>query len=286
VSRGGPVLAIGGRLDPIFRGTVERLAARGIDHCAIDLADDWLEHVSFDLALDDRVPLAGGNRICVGDRTILLDEVRGLLMRFLAWAPGNALTEPNGMFISSELNALFRFLPYRVACPAINRLRPDLWGFHLIDGTLLRRMVTVPVAVSVATLYASTVDASAAASAHHVPFCQSEAGVALDALSGDALSRIAKTLPLRLMPRCGGDELEVYVVGEAVHATAPLDAELAAASRAIARELGVRFCQLVWSTGGDGGPAMQRVHLFPGYDYRSAPPLDAICDSLVEELTS
>ncbi len=284
MSQQGPVIAIGSGIDPIFAGTVERLQARGVDHCVIDLDDNWPEYVSFDIALDSRVKLPAGERICVGDRAIALDDIRGLLLRFLAWAPEGTLGIPEGMFISNELSALFRFLSHRLNCPVINRLSPDLWAFQIIDGTQLKRMVQVDAGVCSATVYAATAESPEFAGAHHIPFSQPEQVLAVDELPDGALDRMVKTVPLRLMPR-NGEELDTYIVGDAVHGSGAADAEIVASSREIASALDIPFCQMTW-TKEEAGPVLQRVHLFPIVPYGISFPIEAVCDSIAQELTS
>lgn len=285
MSTQGPVIAIGSKNDPLYAGTLERLKARTIDHCAIDLDENWLEHVAFDIALDDRAVLPHGERICIGDRVVALDDIRGFLVRFLAWAPANSLAEPNGMFISSELSALVRFLSFRLRCPVINRLRADLWAFHFIDGTQVKRMLSVPVAAPPATIYASTIEPQESGAALHIPFSQPDHDVAVDGLPDGALERIVRTVPLRIVPRGRAEERDVYVVGDDVHSAEPIDSALADASRGIARALDLVLCRMAWAPGDDGGQLLRRVQIFPHYDYRIGPPLEAVCDSIAKELS-
>ena len=283
MSSRGPVIAIGSRHDPFFYGTVERLAAHGVDHCTIDLESNWLEHVSFDLALDGRVRLPQGERICIGDRSVSLDNIAGVLLRYLAWAPPGTLSDPRGMFISSELCAMFRFLAHRLRCTVINRVRPELWAFHLIDGPQLKRMVPVAMAAPSATVYASTIDGSGLTGVRHVPFSQPEFDFAIEGLSAEALARIVKTVPLRLVPRGSVEEIEVYVVGDVIHGARSVPNDVAAASRDIARALGLTFCRMAWAADDDGALLLRWAQIFPCYEHNGV-PLDAICDSLAEEL--
>ena len=222
----GVILILGRAEDPCCQGVLERLARDGRETLFLP-EDRLLPQMEFAWT-----PADGGGRVRFEEREVPFSEVDGVLYRFYGIPlPAEDFGTVDGRYVCSEWNALWMAWlnsPSRtLACPVVNRLRPDLWYKTSLNGPALAALVPDLPFARPRTLVTTSPDAARS-------FRRSLAGpVTYTALSGSAsylirgeedfekLLALNGALPLHLTEEVAGRQCEAFVIGGRVTLVGP-----------------------------------------------------------------
>ena len=260
----GVILILGQAEDLCCQMVGERLTQAGRDVLFLP-EDRLLPQMALAWTVQDDT-----GRLRIEDRDVSFSEVEGVLYRFYG-IPLSAedYGTTDGPYICSEWNALWMAwlnAPREVlACPVVNRLRPDLWYKTSLNIPALTALMPDLPFARPRTLVTTSADAARA-------FHRGLAGpAAYTALSGSSsypirdeedlekLTALNGTLPLHLTEEVPGQRYEAFVAGGTVTLVGPDGAlcsppppALADRCARVGTHLGLAFFQLSLTEGAGG----------------------------------
>jgi hypothetical protein len=196
----------------------------------------------------------------LGSECVRLDELDGVFARFsgITTSPEEHATK-DGQYLNSEWHALARGFVESLACPVVNRLRPELW-YKMRLGVadiislaptqrfrLPRTMVTTSVAEARSFFH------SCGKRMRYSPLAMPSEYLIERDEDVEKLGALSKTLPLSLTAVVEGDAMSAFVVGPEVIFDGPGDEIAARYCLEAASSLGLTFCEfeLVMTDNGD-----------------------------------
>lgn len=248
------ILVIGREEDPCCRFVLQRLERMGRE--TLWLPEDRL-FPGMDFAWKVWQDGAGGS-VRYGQKRATFDALDGVFARFYG-IPVTTETyqTKDGQYISSEWNALALAWMSSLACPVVNRLKPELWYKTLLNLPSLMALIPPPNLRLPHTMITTRFEDARAfylrcdRRARYVPLTQP---VVYSLETEEDLNRLEKlmgTLPFQLIERVDGQPAEAFVVNDEVTFTAPdgtriVEAPPTAADtcREISEALGLAFCQI------------------------------------------
>jgi hypothetical protein len=196
----------------------------------------------------------------LGSRSVPLDQLDAVFSRFCGiTTSAEDHTTKDGQYLNSEWHALARGFVHSLACPVINRLRPELWYkmrlgvpdiFSLAPAQrfrLPRTMVTTSIdqARAFFRICGSRMRYSPLSVPSDYPIEREE--------DLEKLEPLSKTLPLCLTAAVEGHPIRAFVVNSRVIFDGPSHESVAQNCLDAASSLGLAFCEfdLVLTPGGD-----------------------------------
>jgi len=196
----------------------------------------------------------------VGFTTQELDvsEIDSVLARFYGIATSaEAFQTKDGQYLSSEWHALIRGYIQNLACPVVNRLRPELWYKASLQVHELLSLVpdlAFRLPKSIITTRFDDARGFFALCGRRVRYSPlTLPSRYMIETEGDLqkLEPLSKVLPLYLTELVDGDRADVYVVGDRVIFDGASNAALGKRCKDTASALGLTFCQFHFTRTGD-----------------------------------
>ncbi len=241
----GCTLIIGRDEDLCCRLVSERLAS--LSREVVYLPEDRLfPGLQFTWELKDG---ASSGALGLAQQTVGFDQVDGVLARFsgIATSPEDYRTK-DGQYLSAEWHALMRGFIQGLACPVVNRPRPELWYRSSLRAPELISLVPdlrfrLP-RTMVATCFedARTFFDRSTGQICYSPLTSSSNYVINTVQAVQQLEPLAEVLPLYLSEVVSGEPVDAYVVGTDVVFDGTSHIAAAAHCREVAGSLGLTFC--------------------------------------------
>jgi hypothetical protein len=184
------------------------------------------ENLFPELGFTWRVPDDG--TICWNQQRISFRDIDGIISRSYGVPLSREEYDTvDGKYITSEWHALLMAWLYRMPCPVVNRLRPELWYRSQLQPADLLSLVPdlrfkLPrFLVTTRPEEARTFWESTGQQIYYIPANEVTRYPVFDQSDLDKLETLSATLPLRLTERIAGTPCDAFVAGEQVTLVGP-----------------------------------------------------------------
>ena len=199
---------------------------------------------------------------CVGldSKCVRLDQLDGVLARFSGiTTSAEEHATKDGQYLNSEWHALARGFVESLACPVVNRLRPELWYKmrlnvpDIISLAPAQRLRLPRTMVTTSVSQARSFFHSCGKRMRYSPLSMPSDYLIEREEDLEKLEPLSKTLPLALTAVVEGHSMSAFVVGSKVIFDGPRHELAARCCLDAATSLGLNFCEfdLVITPGGE-----------------------------------